>query len=638
MLKRIAPRYRIPPTRLPFVNGEIAQVRIRDANYLVSAVWGGDAGGKLYFWNPQTHEHFMRELPRGVPGAYMLKMAVDGRLYIGDGHGDLHRYDPERDSIQTLVTGVMSAITWGGCVTDRYVIWSATGEAAVYDWRNERFVKKFSPVDGMIPHAQYGHNVLEAPDGKVLLFMDVPAARIVELDLATMAVRSVTPGGFEKATTTFAAGFVDSHTLVTQSLGVAVSAKVFSYPKYEMLADVPPPKDVRLAQFRGAFLNGFYYVVASEPLGTLLRFDVARRKWEILQHDWSAGDSAYLGVYQNRCVAGVALRGSALCYDPASRQTTRTDLDNLGVLDAHAMAVGAEGGLIIGAPFINCSFWTINMKTGRGVDRGRGMPGGGQINQIIWDAGRHRVVMSSYTTASITEYDPEFGGHWPTNPRLVASAESEHQMRPLDFKFDRYFFWMATSPVYGQLGGALSRINCDTGQIKIWRNIVPEQTVNGIVLDLKKHRVYFSTSIYADANSTPATQKTCEVAAFDMVTLKVIKRQALPDGTPKAEALCLLNDGRVLVAAETHCFAWDCDRGRLQPLGEIANLDGPIAQQADGTMWAVVGNEIGRLTVENNAIRFEPVIASPGKLLQIAEEVMYWTIGGDIYALPLSEI
>jgi hypothetical protein len=246
--------------------------------------------------------------------------------------------------------------------------------------------------------------------------------------------------------------------------------------------------------------------------------------------------------------------------------------------------------------------------------------------------------MSSYINASITEYDPEFGGHWPVNPRLVASAESEHQMRPMDLKFDRYFFWMATGAVYGQLGGALSRINCDTGQIKIWRNISPQQTVNGIVLDLKKHRVYFSTSIYADSNSTPATQKTCEVAALDMVTLKVKSRQSLPERTPEAEALCLLKDGRVLLTAEGHYFAWDSDGGQLQALGKIPNADGPIAQQADGTMWGVVGNEIGRLTVENNAIHFEPVIASPGKFLQIADEVMYWTIGGDIYAFPISEI
>ncbi|HWB54733.1 MAG TPA: hypothetical protein VG722_11090, partial [Tepidisphaeraceae bacterium] len=166
MLAKLNPKYQTPLTRLPFVNGQIAQIKIHDAVWLVSATWGGESGGRLYFWNPQTHQHFMREMPQGVPGAFFLQTGIDNRLYIGDGHGDLHRYDPKEDGIHTLVKGVMHNITWGGCVTDRYVVWSATNEAAVYDWRNEKFIKKFSPVDQEKPHAQYGHNVIEAPDGK----------------------------------------------------------------------------------------------------------------------------------------------------------------------------------------------------------------------------------------------------------------------------------------------------------------------------------------------------------------------------------------------------------------------------------------------------------------------------------------
>ena len=102
---KIEPKYQIPPTRLPFVNGQIAQLRIRDTDFLVSAIWGGKMGGKLYFWNPETHQHFMRELPAGAPGAYFLESAQDGRLYIGDGRGDLHRYDPGADRRATTQGG-----------------------------------------------------------------------------------------------------------------------------------------------------------------------------------------------------------------------------------------------------------------------------------------------------------------------------------------------------------------------------------------------------------------------------------------------------------------------------------------------------------------------------------------------------
>ena len=68
-----AKRYRIPPTRLPFVNTEIAQVKFGGEDHLVSSIYGGASGGRLYFWHPEKRTHAMRQMPEGVSGAYMLK-------------------------------------------------------------------------------------------------------------------------------------------------------------------------------------------------------------------------------------------------------------------------------------------------------------------------------------------------------------------------------------------------------------------------------------------------------------------------------------------------------------------------------------------------------------------------------------
>jgi hypothetical protein len=309
-------------------------------------------------------------------------------------------------------------------------------------------------------------------------------------------------------------------------------------------------------------------------------------------------------------------------------------IDNLGVMPAYAMAVGAEANVIVGAPFINSSFWTIDMQTGQGQDRGRAMPGAGEVCEIIWDSGRHRAVMASYTHAAITEYDPSRDGHWPINPRLVASADAEQQMRPLDLKFDRHFFWMATSPDYGKLGGALSRINPDTGQIKVWRNIIPEQTVNALALDIKKHRVYFSTSIYGDENSCPPTQTSCELVAFDMISLRIIRRHPLPN-VPVAGVICLLPDGRVLLHVDLDHFAWNPDTNQLKLLGQLPSTIHAIARAPNGTLWAALSEQIGRLTVVDNQIHFTPVIDMPGRLLQIVDGTMYWAAGGEIYAMAI---
>src|SRR5437764_4448268 len=149
--------FRVPDTRLPFVNGQIAQVKFKDQPHLVSAVWAGeDPGARIYFWNPLTGSHDSRKLPEKIPGAYMVATGSDGRLYLGCGNGDLVRYDPQKDQMQILVHGEMHSITWGGGLTDRYAVWSASpGDACIYDYRADKLLKKFSPIDTEEPHAHY---------------------------------------------------------------------------------------------------------------------------------------------------------------------------------------------------------------------------------------------------------------------------------------------------------------------------------------------------------------------------------------------------------------------------------------------------------------------------------------------------
>jgi hypothetical protein len=103
-------RYTIPDSRLPFVNAEVERTTFQGQPHLVSSIWGGAVGGRIYFWNPDTGSKGMRHLPDGVPGAYMLRTAGDGCLYLGCGNGDLIRYDSTTDTFETLVTGELKSI------------------------------------------------------------------------------------------------------------------------------------------------------------------------------------------------------------------------------------------------------------------------------------------------------------------------------------------------------------------------------------------------------------------------------------------------------------------------------------------------------------------------------------------------
>jgi hypothetical protein len=265
------------------------------------------------------------------------------------------------------------------------------------------------------------------------------------------------------------------------------------------------------------------------------------------------------------------------------------------------------------------------------------MPGPGQINQIIWDAGRHRAYFSAYVAAAVVEYDPSQPTQWPKNPRVVASARHEHQMRPRALAFDRRFVWLATSPEYGKLGGALSRIDPETREIKVWRNIIPDQTINSIVLDLARHRVYIGSEISADSNSAPSTQTTAEVASFDMATLKVHGHSAVRAGASQLAVVCLLPDARVLVREGETYHAWDSDKGDFTSLGEFAGFRA-VATDDEGTIWAAKDNVIGRLTMADDKLHFSRVLDRPAGSLQVSDGRMFWAWGKEIFEVPLVEL
>jgi hypothetical protein len=267
------------------------------------------------------------------------------------------------------------------------------------------------------------------------------------------------------------------------------------------------------------------------------------------------------------------------------------------------------------------------------------MPGGGQINQTLWDAGRHRALMCSYTSAAVSEFDPLAPGEWPKNPRLIASAREKYQqMRPNDAVFDRRAVWMATAAEYGVLGGALVRVDPETSKMTVMRNIVPDQTVNALALDLKRRRLYFSTEIFADQKSAPPTQTTAEIGVVDIDTLKLIKRQPFKDGVPKCGVICPLPDGRVLLHRTTDYYAWDADRGEIASLGVI---DLPLSARAvdqDCTVYLCLGGKVGRIDVDEKGMHFTPKIEAKATRMQIVEGKLYFSTGAEIHYVPWEQL
>jgi hypothetical protein len=634
-------RRRAPDSRLPFVNAEIAQIIFASEPHLVSSIWGGGSGGRIYFWNPDTGSHFERRLPESVPGAYMLKTGSDGNLYLGCGNGDLVVFDPEADVFETLVSGEMTSITWGGCVTEHHAVWSCSpGHAAVFDINSRQLVKVFRPLDTDEPTALYGHRVIEAPDGKIILSMHVPQARLVVLDLDTLEPQSVTPPVMLGCSWTADATFFDDQTIgifvgnADMKLG---SLALLSYPGLGLIDTIAPPDGVTQMGGKACFAGGKFCAFA-RPENSLYALNLPEKRWDRVAEGWTGDDPAILSPWGESGICGLTPGGIAHYLDLDTGQTTQIDLEANGPMGVHAFCAVPEEYLIVGAPFINQRFWTIDTKTGQSGDMGRAAPGGGQVNQIVWDPTTSRVLMSSYTTTSVTAYDPDRSGAWPDNPTLVSSAHEYGQMRPMALVHDGRHVWMATSPNYGTLGGALCRIDPNDGETKVWCDLVPNQRFISIVADPERRVVYAATDVMADCGSAPPTETTARIVAFDMEELVVRAEFRAPDGVDSARVCALLPTGEVLAEIGGDFLAWSAEIRSARPLGPTPGSTS-VAVDETGTLWAAVtGCGTGRLHVLGDSTRFEPLIDEDGSHLHVAGGKLHFSMGNEVCAVDLVQL
>jgi hypothetical protein len=623
----------VPPSRVPFVNTELAIVARHGKTLLTIGTWMGKGAGRIYFIDPETGESTMRLLPDGEPGAYMLQTAGDGRLYIGGGAGGLFRYDPKIDEIETLVTRELNGITWGGCVTDRYVVWSANpGDACVYDWSDAKLLHRLSPLDPATNYSRYGHRAIQTPDGKVMVAMSVPQFRFVILDPLTGVRHSVIPEELDGCEWTRDATFTSSDELILFYKG---ELRKYQYPTLKLSSRIITPDGVEDFSGRVAIISGNIYAI-SNPDSTLRVLKPNSTVWEIVCENFGNGMHACLHAVDDHWLCAVNVTGEFSRYDIKTKTLFRKRLDATGPVGTHAMCVVPELGKVYGAPFINMQFWDVDIATGKGRDLGRASGGGGQINGIVWDFQSQRVLMAAYASCAISAYDPSSAGTFPDNPKIISYIGSL-QMRPRSFVHDGRHLWIASTAKYGHHGGALARLDPLDGSSKCWRHLVPNQSPNRLVADPTCSRIYISTDIYADCDSTPAVTKSAHLVSFDTHTL-AIAGQVIPfENADAIVVLAILEPGCVLCRGNNRLFSWEPAERRITDFGPTLGGINEVARTPDGRLYTSVENSIGSLELVHGRMTYKPLVPENGRFLQYAAGKLWYVSGQMVRAVTVSE-
>ncbi len=204
-----------------------------------------------------------------------------------------------------------------------------------------------------------------------------------------------------------------------------------------------------------------------------------------------------------------------------------------------------------------------------------------------------KLYLGAYPHADFTIYDP--GRPWvkgscrECNPRNWGRIGYD-QDRPIAMTVgpDRKVY-IGSIPEYGHLGGALAVYDPTTDGMKVFRNVVPQQSVVALASDTLRRRVVGGTSVEGGPGTHPVAHEAV-VFSWDVNAQKVTGT-CVPVAGARAIRALAVTDGRILGVADTTFFALDAVSLRKLgqwPLGVLARY-APRLVEAGGKLVTVAG-------------------------------------------------
>ncbi len=118
------------------------------------------------------------------------------------------------------------------------------------------------------------------------------------------------------------------------------------------------------------FADGRFCAFA-RPENSLYALDLPRKRWDRVAEGWTGDDPAILSPWGESSICALTPSGIAHHLDLRTGHTGKVDLGANGPMGIHAFCAVPDERLIVGAPFINQRFWTIDTETGNPRDMGR---------------------------------------------------------------------------------------------------------------------------------------------------------------------------------------------------------------------------------------------------------------------------
>ncbi len=293
-------------------------------------------------------------------------------------------------------------------------------------------------------------------------------------------------------------------------------------------------------------------------------------RWDLVTNevvklcDFPDSTEYQIALTQDGGAASVNVYGEFRRYDGNGNLVVETKLESDRINTSNEF-IRADEHTILGTPFITQRFWTVDTRTGEGIDRGRATAGVGEVMKT-WHL-NGKVYMASYTKGQITEFDPKKGGEFPENPRVVASPP--HSMRPIGTTQNDTTIFSAANHPYGTHGFEFTSYNTVTGEVTIKDDPIPNQQMYTLYYNKKHNLLIGATDSNSDAGMAKKADDHGTVALLDPDTLEVKELFRAPSGDGCMLVLGALDEDRYLIASGFD--GWD---GPIYKLG-VFDLNHP---------------------------------------------------------------
>ncbi|MEF3306872.1 hypothetical protein [Paenibacillus sp. GYB003] len=600
-------------------NGSAIGCDERGRTVVYTVIKGGDDSTVFAVADAMTGDIVASIDMPGVDGAWGLKQASDGTVYIGTyGNGRLYRYKPGDDRLTDLGRLGEETVVYYLTESDDGIVYTGTYPNATlfaYDpAANEvRNLGRMHEEEKYLDSLAYDplRNALYAGLGR-------QTARLVRYDIATghkeELLAKLLPHAYSKYSSVFCMGY-----------GLGKLFIRLSKPDHLLIVDTAT-ETVEYYDPDGGIGLGCKTVAVMPGDGErvymggkrLRAYNVATRTFEDRFPDEPVKalhfhDAKFVELrdpqWPGHTMVSSTEGGRLLLYNKTTGRTVERKIGHAGAPVHIRSLYGAEdgrvyaGGYMLGFASYDCAGGTFSETK--------------EFGQAESIAGfRGNVYAGIYGNAELYEYDP--AQPWSArNPRKLFSLAPYGQDRPFAIVGAEPLgkLFVGTVPDTHSLQGALAVYDMATGQTQVYKNIVRDQGV--VSLLYKNGLVYGGTTIYGGLGTSGPTESSGKLFVFDPAAGEKTLEIVPVAGRGTVSGLLDGPDGLVWGIADDHLFKFD------PATGAIAYLEAKLPRnETNETVWADADLAIGRdgNVYGTNAKR---------KFFRIRPETMEWTMLGD---------